>query len=79
MLSSRQPRRGWRSSRFTYGTAFKKHTYPMATYISSYIYSTFTLTPPRTVKGSVIEIQGDHRDVLVEMLAEQGWTVRRSG
>ena len=32
-----------------------------------------------TVKNGVIEIQGDHRDVLVDMLAEQGWTVRRSG
>ena len=32
-----------------------------------------------TVKGGVIEIQGDHRDVLVDLLAEQGWTVKRSG
>ena len=32
-----------------------------------------------TVKGGTIEIQGDHRDLLVDMLAEQGWTVRRSG
>ena len=32
-----------------------------------------------TVKGGVIEIQGDHRDVLVDLLSEHGWTVRRSG
>ena len=32
-----------------------------------------------TVKVGVIEIQGDHRDTLVELLADQGWTVRRSG
>ena len=32
-----------------------------------------------TIKGGVIEIQGDHREVLAEMLAGQGWTVRRSG
>ena len=32
-----------------------------------------------TVKDGTIEIQGDHRDVLVEELQKQGWTVRRSG
>ena len=32
-----------------------------------------------TVKDGVIEIQGDHRDMLVEALGEQGYTVRRSG
>jgi len=32
-----------------------------------------------TVKDGTIEIQGDHRDVLVEELAKQGWTVKRSG
>ena len=32
-----------------------------------------------TVKGGIIEIQGDHRDVLVDLLSEHGWTVRRSG
>jgi translation initiation factor 1 len=32
-----------------------------------------------TVKDGVIEIQGDHRDLLVAELAKQGWTVRRSG
>ena len=32
-----------------------------------------------SVKGGVIEMQGDHRDVLVDLLAEHGWTVKRSG
>jgi len=32
-----------------------------------------------TVKDGVIEIQGDHRDFLVQELAKLGWTVRRSG
>ena len=32
-----------------------------------------------TVKDSVIEIQGDHRDVLIELLKAKGWTVKRSG
>ena len=32
-----------------------------------------------TVKDGVIEIQGDHRDVLVDELAKLGWSVRRSG
>lgn len=32
-----------------------------------------------TVKEGVIEIQGDHRDVLVQELEKQGYTVRRSG
>jgi translation initiation factor 1 len=32
-----------------------------------------------TVKDGVIEIQGDHRDRLVEELAKAGWTVKRSG
>lgn len=32
-----------------------------------------------TVKDGVIEIQGDQRDVLVPLLQEKGWTVRRSG
>jgi translation initiation factor 1 len=31
------------------------------------------------VKGSVIEIQGDHRDVIVAELSKRGWTVKRSG
>lgn len=32
-----------------------------------------------TVKGGLIEIQGDHRDRLVQELAGRGWTVKRSG
>jgi translation initiation factor 1 len=32
-----------------------------------------------TVKDGVIEIQGDHRDLLVEELTKLGWTVKRSG
>ncbi|MBI3783849.1 MAG: translation initiation factor Sui1 [Deltaproteobacteria bacterium] len=32
-----------------------------------------------TVKDGVIEIQGDHRDRLIEELMKNGWTVKRSG
>ncbi len=32
-----------------------------------------------TVKNGVIEIQGDHRDTLVEELKKQGFKVKRSG
>lgn len=32
-----------------------------------------------TVKDGVIEIQGDHRKVLVETLKEKGWTVKLAG
>ena len=32
-----------------------------------------------TVDGATIEIQGDHRDLLVEELAGLGYTVRRAG
>lgn len=32
-----------------------------------------------TVKDGVIEIQGDHRERVVEHLAAQGWTVKRAG
>lgn len=32
-----------------------------------------------TVKDGVIEIQGEHRDLLVEELQKQGWTVKRAG
>jgi translation initiation factor 1 len=32
-----------------------------------------------TVKNGVIEIQGDHRDRLVEELQKKGWTVKRCG
>ncbi len=31
-----------------------------------------------TVKERIIEIQGDHRDALVEQLSEMGYTVKRS-
>lgn len=31
------------------------------------------------VKDDTIEIQGDHRDVLVPLLEAEGWTVRRAG
>jgi len=32
-----------------------------------------------TVKDRVIEIQGDHRDLLVDELKKQGYTVKRAG
>ena len=32
-----------------------------------------------TVDGAVIEIQGDHRDLLLEELGKLGYTVRRAG
>lgn len=32
-----------------------------------------------TVKDGVIEIQGDHAELLVERLRAQGWTVKRAG
>jgi translation initiation factor 1 len=32
-----------------------------------------------TVKDGVIEIQGDHRDIVVAELQKEGWTVKRSG
>ncbi len=32
-----------------------------------------------TVKDGIIEIQGDHRDMLVAELEKKGWTVKRSG
>jgi translation initiation factor 1 len=32
-----------------------------------------------TLKDGVIEIQGDHRDALIEMLKNKGWTVKKSG
>ena len=31
-----------------------------------------------TLKDGVIEIQGDHRDALIEMLKARGWMVKRS-
>lgn len=32
-----------------------------------------------TVKGQVIEIQGDHRDLLIPELQSMGYTVKKSG
>lgn len=32
-----------------------------------------------TLRDGVIEIQGDHRDLLVAELGKRGWTVKRSG
>lgn len=32
-----------------------------------------------TVKDGVVEIQGDQRDVLVPLLEQKGWTVKRAG
>jgi len=32
-----------------------------------------------TLKDGIVEIQGDHRDVLIEELKKQGFTVKRSG
>lgn len=32
-----------------------------------------------TVRDGVIEIQGDHRDMLLEELAKRGWQAKRSG
>ncbi|TDI47059.1 MAG: hypothetical protein E2P00_01740 [Acidobacteria bacterium] len=32
-----------------------------------------------TVRDGVIEIQGDHRDMLVELLTAMGWSAKRSG
>ena len=32
-----------------------------------------------TLKDGVIEIQGEHRDILVSELQKHGWTVKRSG
>ena len=32
-----------------------------------------------TLKDGVIEIQGDHRDTLIELLQAKGWPVKRAG
>lgn len=32
-----------------------------------------------TIKGNTIEIQGDHRDLLLEELKKRGYTVKRAG
>lgn len=31
------------------------------------------------VKNGIVEIQGDHRDMLVEELKKEGWTVKKAG
>ncbi len=32
-----------------------------------------------TIKNGVIEIQGDHRDLLLSLLQEKGWQVKKAG
>lgn len=32
-----------------------------------------------TVKNGIIEIQGDHRDLLLQLLQEKGWKVKKAG
>jgi len=32
-----------------------------------------------TIKGDIIEIQGDHRDTILAELSERGWTVKKAG
>jgi len=32
-----------------------------------------------TLKQGVVEIQGDHRDMLIPLLLEQGWVVKKAG
>jgi translation initiation factor 1 len=32
-----------------------------------------------TIKNGVIEIQGDHRELLLELLKEKGWQVKKAG
>ena len=32
-----------------------------------------------TLKDGIIEIQGDHRDLVVEELQKRGWNVKRAG
>ena len=32
-----------------------------------------------TVRDAIIEIQGDHRDKLIEVLKSKGWSVKSSG
>jgi len=32
-----------------------------------------------TIKDGIIEIQGDHRDLLLGELKKQGWTVKKAG
>ncbi len=32
-----------------------------------------------TIKNGVIEIQGDHRDLLLDLLQDKGWKVKKAG
>ena len=32
-----------------------------------------------TIKNGIIEIQGDHRDLLLNLLQERGWKVKKAG
>lgn len=32
-----------------------------------------------TIKDGVVEIQGDHRDLLMDELQKKGWTVKKAG
>lgn len=32
-----------------------------------------------TIKNGIIEIQGDHRDLLLKLLEEKGWKVKKAG
>jgi translation initiation factor 1 len=32
-----------------------------------------------TIKNGIIEIQGDHRDLLLKLLGEKGWKVKKAG
>lgn len=32
-----------------------------------------------TIKDGVVEIQGDHRDLLLDELQKKGWTVKKAG
>jgi translation initiation factor 1 len=32
-----------------------------------------------TIKNGIIEIQGDHRDLLLGLLKEKGWQVKKAG
>lgn len=32
-----------------------------------------------TIKAGVIEIQGDHRDLVLELLQDKGWKVKQAG
>ncbi|MCD6186520.1 MAG: translation initiation factor Sui1 [Desulfuromusa sp.] len=32
-----------------------------------------------TIKNGVVEIQGDHRDLILNLLEDKGWTVKKAG